>query len=155
MTILIAIVLLVLALIVGFGLYRTIVTRLSPNQALFVQGKAPDPLPDGLYKGSVPGYEFTWKGKKFHRADATGINIFRNGNVDEERYPFHMYIAKGVQDTATDVLKIDYNISGNPLWLRIILDEITEVGSGKYLGKVHVRVIPGIPFTMGYFWLER
>lgn len=33
-------------------------------------------------------------------------------------------------------------------------DEIVQVESGTYLGKVHLHILPGYPFTMGYFRLE-
>jgi hypothetical protein len=60
-----------------------------------------------------------------------------------------------VKDKTLDVFKIDYNIKGNPLWLRRILDEVVEVEPGKLLGKVHVRWILGITFTAGFFELEK
>jgi hypothetical protein len=52
------------------------------------------------------------------------------------------------------VLKIDYDIDANPGFLiRDILDELVEVGSHTYLGKVHMR--RGGKWKMvGYFALR-
>lgn len=150
--ILLTLVFLIITIFLIFGLFRTIKIQTSPNQMLFLSGHIPKPLPDGLYKGSVAGYKISWKGKRFDSKNQKGINIF---NTNEEKYPFKTYIGKGIRDTSLDVYKIDYNIPQNPLWLRFILDEIVGVEKGKYLGKVHINLIPGIPITLGYFRLEK
>lgn len=119
----------------------------SPNQKLFLSGKVPNPLPSGLYKGSV-NFKTSWQGKKFDASKSMGINLISG----KEKYPFKTYVGKGLADNI-DVLKIDYNIPQNPFWLRFILDEIVEISSGKYLGKVHINFF-GLPFSLGYFRLE-
>ncbi len=133
-----------------FGALRTWGVQNSPNQKLFLGGRVPNPKPDGLYKGSV-GFRTTWQGKKFDASSSTGLNLINNNEV----YPFKTYVAKGLLDNKQDVFKIDYNISKNPLWLRFILDEIVETGPNQYLGKVHLKIIPGISFSLGYFKLEK
>lgn len=149
---------LVLVALVGglaYGRYRTLLSEGSPKQGAFVKGTVPSPLPVGLLKGSVDGLQVSWKGKKLNTKDQTGINVFAGENGEEERYPFKTYQAKGLRDPDVDVLRIDYDLPGNPFWLRCITDEIVEVEKGKYLGKVHLRILPGYPFTMGYFRLEQ
>jgi hypothetical protein len=139
-----------------YGIVRTQKVESDPRQKIFAAGRAPDTSIDGLYHGSLQGREVSWKGKKFQSADATGINVFQSkeGAVTE-RFPFRTYSGRGIKDKKTAVLKIDYGQKGNPWWLRRIVDEVVEVGPGELLGKVHVKWILGMTFTMGYFKLEK
>ena len=70
-------------------------------------------------------------------------------------YPFKTYFGPGLRDHGVETMKIDYQLPTVPFYARPILDEIVEVSPGKYLGKIHYRLIPGFPFTIGYFWLEK
>ncbi len=135
---------------ISLGLFRTWNIQQGSNQKLFSEGKIPNPLPNGFYKGAV-SFKTSWEGKKFKAGSSSGINIIDK----EEKYPFKTYSGKGLTDKNLEVLKIDYNIPQNPFWLRLILDEIVEVDKGKYLGKVHLKLIPGLPFSLGYFRLEK
>src|SRR3989344_3788857 len=54
-----------------------------------------------------------------------------------------------------DVLKIDYNVKGNPFWLRLIVDEIVQIAPNEYLGKMNLKIIPGFPFGILYFELKK
>lgn len=137
-------------LLLLLALFRTWQTQNSLNQKLFLSGKVPNPLPNGSYKGSVGNIKVGWQGKKFDASSSSGINLISG----KEQYPFKTYVGKGLADNI-DVLKIDYNLPQNPFWLRFILDEIVEVERGKYLGKVHLNLIPGLPFSLGYFRLEK
>ena len=146
-------------------IFRTWQMEHSANQEAFLKGTVPNPAPDGLYHGSV-GRNVSWLGKKFSAeggsasgGDAfigTGINVFDDGDgVRSERYQFVTSIGKGVRDTEKDVLKIDYNITANPWWVRFIFDEIVQTAPNEYLGKLHARFISGYPFTLGYFTLKK
>ncbi len=143
-----------LLIFILLAVIRTWQIEHSADQKIFVQGQSPNPAPEGLYKGSVPGHKVSWLGKKFDAVNHSGINIFddRKGG-QAERYSFVTAYGSGLRDKNLAVLKIDYNIQSNPFWLRAILDEIVQVGPNEYLGKVHVRIIPGLPFTFGYFKL--
>lgn len=138
-----------------FGLIRTRQTTRSVDQQLFVQGRVPTPLPNGLYAGSAEGYNGSWRGKEFDAQNAKGINIFRRGDVDRRLYPFRLSTGMGVKDRELDVLQIDYNIDANPFWLRPVLDEVVEIEGGVLLGKLQYRLIPRKPFTIIFFRLER
>ena len=127
----------------------------SANQKLFISGTIPNPLPNGLYKGTVPGHTFSWLGKKFNAADSSGINLFKDGSATTEKYPFKTSLGLGLRDHSLNVLQIDYNIPANPFWLHPILDEIVEIYPGHYLGKLQARFIPGFPFTLSYFELTK
>lgn len=144
-----------LLIAVLFGIFRTMQVQSKPQQREFLNGKVPKVLPNGFYKGTVTGLNTTWQGKKFDASRSAGINVFKNNKTTTEQFPFKTYVGKGVQDTDVNVLKIDYSDNKNPWWLEYILDEVVEVSPGKYLGKVHITFIPGIPFTMGYFRLEK
>ena len=100
-----------------------------------------------------------WKGKFFDAAHASGDNIFTRdslllahiwwplyrGYKDEsmERYrafAFRTYLAPGLTDPDREILKLDYNLEGNPsLSVRRVLDELVQVEPGLYLGKAHLR----------------
>ncbi|MEX0616367.1 MAG: hypothetical protein WD231_00975 [Candidatus Woykebacteria bacterium] len=146
------IILIIVILSILFALYRTWKIQHSDNQKIFLSGKLPSPKLDGFYKGSVNGRDsLSWKGKIFNAAENSGVNKIE----DSERYKFKTSEGKGLQDKNIGVLKLNYNVSGNPIWLRTLLDEIVETEPGVYLGKIHLRIIPGLPFTIGYFNLER
>jgi hypothetical protein len=143
----------ILALLIG--LFRHVLTQTSTQQQKFLSGKVTSSLPDGLYKGTVGGKETTWKGKKFDKDHNRGINIFQNGDTTREAFPFKTYVENGAADKSLLVIKIDYNLPENPLWLRLVVDEIVEVSPGKYLGKLHVRIFPDTTFALGFFELEK
>lgn len=151
----IAILITAIILFVLYGFWRTRKSQKSIRQKTFLNGTMPNPELNGFYRGLVTGYKGAWQGKKFNPKDSSGINIFRGDHKDVERYPFKTYISPGVRDRSINVLKIDYSIAGNPWWVRLLLDEVVEVSPGRYLGKVHVRLVPGQPFSIGYFQLER
>lgn len=137
------------------GTYRTYKVQTSPRQKIFLAGKIPTKPLEGEYKGSVDKVKTSWKGKVFHSKDSSGINAIKENGKLVQKYPFKTSIGKGIQDKQKDVVKIDYNISGNPLWLRPILDEVVQIESETLLGKVHVRILPDVAFTFGYFTLKR
>ncbi len=145
----IAIWLIVILFVAGFA--RTWQMDRDPLQAEFRAGTVPSPALNGPYRGSVPGYSVSWLGKKMTAPDNAGINVFSDG----DRYPFATSVGPGLRDMDIQVLKIQYDVPGNPWWLRLVLDEMVQVGLGKYLGKVNVRIVPGLPFTIGYFRLEK
>jgi len=143
--------LLLLVLIFSALLIRTSQLLWTDEQSQFTRGTV-TVLPDGLYTGTVAGPSFSWKGKWFDRSGHTGINIFAGANGDMEKYPFTESVGSGVHDDIS-VIRIDYNVSQNPWWLRPVLDEVVEVAPGAYLGKLQLRIIPGYPFTLTYFTL--
>lgn len=147
--VLIPITLILFPLLLGF--LRNWQVERSPKQALFLSGKIPDPLPNGFCKGSVDGIKTRWMGKKFNLQKSSGINIIDSKEV----YPFKTYTDYGLKDKKIKVLKIDYNIPKNPLWLRLILDELVEIEKHKYLGRAYLKVIPHLPFCIGFFKLEK
>ena len=148
-----ALFLIAFGVVILIGIIRTWRVQANPLQQEFLKGKLPGEL-DGLYKGYVSGLETTWQGKKFNSAESAGINLFNDADVIHEKYPFRTYSGRGAQDSI-EVLKIDYNLNENPLWLRFIVDELVETSPNKYLGKLNVRLIPGVAFSLGFFNLEK
>ncbi len=134
---------------------RTLQMHKEPNQIDFSNGSVPNPLPEGFYHGTA-GFNTSWIGKKFDAAKATGINVLRQKNGTEiEKYSFKTHAGNGLFDKTVFVLKIDYNIPENPFWIRWILDEMVQVAPNHYLGKMQLRIIPGLPFSLLYFELKK
>ncbi len=127
----------------------------SENQKRFVLGTIPGKPLDGFYSGTAPANNIQWRGKKFDASNMRGINVLQENSATVERYPFVTKYSSGARDHSTQVLAIDYNIPSNPWWLRPVLDEVVEVAPGQYLGKMHVRLIPGWPFTVLFFELKK
>ncbi len=151
---------LLLSIIIVFLLFATLRTyqlEHSEQQKAFVTGKIPNPPPNGFYQGSVmKPFGMIWLGKTFNNADHTGTNRleFTRGIITNE-LPFRTYITKGLRDKTTNVLAIDYNLPQNAFFIRPLVDEIVEIEPGHYLGKLHVRIFPGYPFTLAYFELKK
>ena len=143
--------------------FRTWQMKKEPNQKDFLAGKLPNPKPDGLYNGNM-GFNASWVGKKFNAENSAGINLFKDkkgrysfapGSSMIEKYPFKTYVGKGLFDEDIFVLKLDYNMKGNPFWVRWIVDEMVETSPNEYLGKMHVKIIPGLPFSILFFELKK
>lgn len=167
---------LVIATILILGSLVTLVVEHSPYHKMFVQGRIPDPQPDGFHPGQAHvllDKQTPWLGKQFDCARQLGFNSFtplgarilklaspfyRKFSLNEEgntrAYYFKTWVGKGKKDTKVDVLKLDYAaMPENPLFIRIILDEVVEIAPQKYLGKIHVKLLPGFFVTIGYFGL--
>ena len=128
-------------------------SKRSPSQALFRQGTVPQPPPDGDYNGVVNAYHGGWIGKTFDARRAMGRNLFTTPAGVRQIYPFKTLVGQGLADPIP-VMKIDYDIEGNPFWLRSILDEIVQVGPNHYLGRIHLRLGP-MHASVGYFELRK
>src|SRR3989344_6364466 len=129
---------------------RTVQLEQTNNQQLFIKGKVPQNFPDGFYKGKI-SMRTTWMGKKFDAKNSSGINIINQ----KKQYPFKLYKGRGLRDKNLEVIKLDYNLSLNPWLLRMVVDEIVEVKKDHYLGKAHLNILPGFPFTVGFFELKK
>jgi hypothetical protein len=162
--------------IVILGSLVTFLVERSPYHQTFVQGRVPNPLPQGFHPGKAHvllDKQVPWLGKSFERGQQLGFNIFTplgakilkiaspfypKFSVNEEgntrAYYFKTWVGKGKKDTGVDVLKLDYAaMRENPLFIRIILDEVVEIAPERYLGKIHVKLLPGFFVTIGYFGL--
>ncbi len=145
---------LVAAAVLLLLLLRTWWVEEGSMQSVFRKGRAPKAISPGFYKGSVYNMPLRWRGKRFH-ANHTGVNVFAESRQEVEKYSFRVGRGKGLRDEDMTVCKIDYNLRQNPWWLRPCVDELVEVEPGKYLGKLHVRLVPWLPVTLGYFWLKK
>ena len=128
----------------------------SPDEARFLAGTIPKPLPNGFYNGHLAVPNPVWLGKKFDYDTDTGTNVFKSAaGLSNEGFGFITYAGKGIRDTTLDVLKIDYSTPDNPFWLSPVLDEIVQVDDDHYLGKLFIKFLPGHPFTVAFFELTR
>jgi len=146
---------LIVVLILLAGVVLTIRTQSGANQEQFLGGKIPASLPDGFYKGYADFSTFSWQGKNFNAAGMTGENVLAAGSSTVEKYPFTLSEGKGIRDLKLDVIRLDYDRPENPFWLRPALDEMVEVAPGTFMGKIHYRLIPYFPFSLGYFNLMK
>ncbi len=144
--------LVVVPILLLVGLFRHINTQSQPNQKEFLKGKVPTAIPDGFLKGEVNA-KSDWLGKKFDVKSGKGINVFSEGENSTERYTFSLSTGKGLVDPI-EVIKLNYNIPTNPFWLRLVTDELVEISSGKYLGKLIVNLGP-IHLALGFFTLSK
>jgi hypothetical protein len=164
------------AVIYVLGLLATFLVERSPYQPMFVAGRAPDPLPDGFHPGEAHillDKQTPWLGKSFDAQAQMGFNIFTpigarilkvasplyqkfsvNDEGNTRAYYFKTFVGKGKKDMNTDVFKLDYDLPENPFWIRAILDEVVEIAPQEYLGKIHVKVLPGYWISIGYFGLQ-
>jgi hypothetical protein len=141
--------LLVAALI--YGWYRTYKTQRDPYQEKFLTSTTSPRHLSGFYSGSVVGYHGSWKGKVFNDDAPEGINIFVQSGKRVERFEFNTMAGRDLRGKV-DVLKIDYNIRGEPFWVKPVLDELVQTSPGHYLGKINYRL--GLfSFSFGFFEL--
>ena len=137
----------------------------------------PQAAPEGFYNGSaylLGGGPVPWLGKSFDSANSLGFNIFtpqgagllkiltplyklfrKNTEGNTDAFFFKTRTEPALKDGAIDVIKLDYDSAENPFLIRIILDEIVETAPGQYLGKVHLKVFPGVYSTIGFFGLQK
>lgn len=114
-----------------------------------------------------------WQGKTFNAAESCGDNIFTrdslalahiywplyrgyvgDGPETYRAFTFRTYVAPGLTNPDCQVLKIDYNLPGNPrLSIRRFLDELVQVEDGFYLGKAHLQWWRGRWQLVAYFSL--
>ncbi len=115
-----------------------------------------------------------WRGKTFNQGKQAGDNVFARGSYflshvywplyrgyvkdgpeTYRSFAFHTWAGPGVADPDRTVLKIDYNLPGNPRHtIRRVVDEIVQIEQGKYLGKAHLQWWWGRWQTVAYFTLE-
>lgn len=169
-------VVLIVAAILILGSLVTFLVERSPYHKQFIEGHAPNPLPDGFHPGLAHvlfDKQTPWLGKQFDHTQQIGFNIFTplgakilkfaspfypkfslNEEGNTRAYYFKTWVGKGKKDANVDVLKLDYAaMRENPLFIRIILDEVVEIAPQQYLGKIHVKLLPGFFVTVGYFGL--
>jgi hypothetical protein len=121
----------------------------------------------------LSGLWLPWQGKTFDAAQASGDNIFTNDSrllgslffplyrryltdtADTYRaFAFRTYMAPGKSDPDRPVLKIDYDLPGNPrLNVRRVLDELVQLDDSFYLGKAHLHWWWGHWQLVAYFSL--
>ena len=164
----------IIAAILILGSIVTLLVERSPYHELFLHGSAPGSL-DGFHPGMAHvllDKQTPWLGKQFDQQRQLGFNVFtpfgarilkiasplyRKFSVNEagntRAYYFKTWIGKGKKDKQLDVLKLDYDMPENPLFIRVILDEVVEIAPQKYLGKIHIKLLPGFFVTIGYFGL--
>jgi len=136
--------------LVGLGAALAITTIRAEqhiNQLLFESGRGDFSL-SGSYQVATNINIPNWTGKTFANQN---FNLF---SKSIKKYPFRLTAGRGLRDPNTEVLRTDYNLKGNPWGLRLFLvEEIVTTKNNQLLGKMHLRVMPNLVFTIGYFEL--
>jgi hypothetical protein len=131
---------------------------------------------------AIAGDWMPWKGKSFRSSEQRGENVFTRDSLvltrlfwpfyrgvadDRPRqsrdtpptyraFAFRTSLAPGLFDPDCTVLKIDYDIDGNPRpSIRRVLDEVVEISPSVLLGKAHLHWWWGRWQTVAYFTLTR
>lgn len=155
----------------------TFLVQQSSYQEKFLQGSTPLQLPQGFYQGTAHvlfDKQTPWLGKSFDSVNKLGFNFFTpfgakllrllmplykrfssNSDGNTNAFYFKTRTESALKDAPLDVIKLDYDSAENPFLIRIILDEIVEVAPEQYLGKIHLKVLPGFYSTIGYFSLKK
>ena len=79
----------------------------------------------------------------------------RNSDGNTNAFYFKTRAEPALRDAPLRVIKLDYDSPENPFLIRVILDEIVEIAPDQYLGKIHLKVLPGFYSTIGYFGLKK
>jgi hypothetical protein len=145
-----AVALFFVALIIVTGFVLSWMVKSSVDERAFLKGTVPDKPPVGRYLISAGGIFPSWRGKEFSTQPGIGMDLVENSGSFDRVNTFNVSMGPGLKDQIS-VIRMDYNRSGNPLWLRPVLQEMLQTSSGVYLGKIHVRLIPFLPFSIGYF----
>jgi hypothetical protein len=97
---------------------------------------------------------FPWRGKSFSpRSAARGEGINRVISDRFRLYRFETFVG-GSRAGDFDAVQLDYDLPENPFFIRVIKDEIRQLGPGLYLGQAWLNV--GKAPVLGlYFALER
>ncbi|HYN90162.1 MAG TPA: hypothetical protein VER55_16625 [Ardenticatenaceae bacterium] len=123
----------------------------------------------------IAGVWMPWRGKIFDAARSSGVNVFTRDSLPLARlnwpfyrgfsddgpdtyraFAFRTWLGPGREDPDRTVLKIDYDLEGNPGWsVRRVLDELVQVDEGVYLGKAHLKWLWGPWQLVAYFLLSR
>lgn len=155
----------------------TLLVQKSDYQKKFLAGKIPAEPPRDFFPGTAHvlfDKQTPWLGKSFDNSNDLGFNIFTpagakmlklmtplykrfstNADGNTIAYYFKTRTAPALKDAPLNVIKLDYDSPENPFLIRIILDEIVEVAPERFLGKIHLKVLPGFYSTIGYFSLKK
>jgi len=97
---------------------------------------------------------FVWRGKSFTpRSDAAGEGINRVITDRLRLFRFETSIGPS-RAGAFDALQLDYDLPGNPFFIRAIEDELRQLRPGLWLGQAYLRA-RGRATLVLYFALAR
>lgn len=134
--------------------YRTATVDTHPRQTTFKEAIAPDPEPDGYYALTMPIPTLIWQGVIFNSADNSGIDHFKHF-WEVDLFSFATQVTSSIENKEHQVLTIDYNVSGNPFFVRPFYAEVVALKPDHFLGKLYLRLIPGFPIFVDFFDLNK
>jgi hypothetical protein len=112
-------------------------------------------LNNGLLKRFINLGWFIWRGKIFEGVsenESKGVNRFKIGPFKFLRFHCETKINTPLVGPS-DVYYLNYDIPGNPWYIRRIRDDIKKVGEGIFLGSANFKIRDEYGFLV-YFGLE-
>lgn len=136
------------------GATPTIEKIQGPTRGKVLSGIAHLRLPLGVYLTNVPF--LPWKGKQFEADDANhghGINLVELWPTKQTMFHFNTSIVPSLIEGDNDVFSLDYDLPGNPWFIRQIRDDLKKIDEGLFLGTANFKTRTGYRFVL-YFALE-
>lgn len=112
-------------------------------------------LPDGLNMINL-NWWIPWEGKAFtpvNKTSGKGKNRMRVGLFKALSLPFETKILPPIF-AKDDCFVLDYDLPGNPLWLRMIRDDMKKLKDGLFLGRANLKWKGDYIFVL-YFALSK
>jgi hypothetical protein len=126
----------------------------GPTRGKVLSGIAHLQHPMGVYLTNVPF--LPWKGKQFETISPTegrGINLVELWPTKQTMFHFETAIVKSLIDGDNDVFSLNYDLPGNPWFIRKIRDDLKKIDEGLFLGTANFRTKSGYRLAL-YFALE-
>lgn len=126
----------------------------GPTRGKVLSGIAHLQNPLGVYLTNIPF--LPWKGKQFdlvNKNEGKGINLIELWPTKQTMFHFETAIVNSLIDGDNDVFSLNYDLPGNPWFIRQIRDDLKKIDDGLFLGTANFRTKEGYKLIL-YFALE-
>lgn len=126
----------------------------GPTRGKVLSGIAHLKIPMGVYLTNIP--LLPWKGKQFEAIDNSsgkGINLIELWPTKQTMFHFETAIIPSLLQGDNDVFSLNYDLPGNPFFIRAIRDDLKKIEEGLFLGTANAKINSTYKFVL-YFALE-
>lgn len=126
----------------------------GPTRGKVLSGVAHLQNPLGVYLTNMP--VLPWKGKQFetiNKEQGRGINLIELWPTKQTMFHFETAIVPSLIDGDNDVFSLNYDLPGNPFFIRAIRDDLKKIDDGLFLGTANAKIKGSYKFVL-YFALE-